>query len=180
MIGSRVTLRYARALFELARDKNLLEGVESDLNELVTVYRQDPRLAILFESPVIQRREKQKVIKTLFEKKIHPITFYFLNLLIEKKREELLLTVIQKFQEILDDHRNVVRGELITAYEFSDEQLKLLKEKLDRYTGKTVMITQILNPDLLGGFVIRIKDTVIDTSLKNQLARMREQLIAGG
>ena len=179
MVGTRVTLRYARALFELAEERKLLSKVEQDLTELLKVYETSPDFRAILESPVIQSSKKKDIFTELFKDKLNPLTFRFLILLVTKNRENFLQIIITRFMDLLDEAKGIIRGQLFTAYPFSDQQLTTLKKRLDKITEKNVVIEQKVEPELLGGFVIRMNDTVVDTSLKNNLAKLRARMISG-
>ena len=178
MIGSRVTRRYAKALFELAKEQHLLEQVESDMVGIRTTIEESPELSGLLQSPVIQTREKGRVLAALFKDKIQRLSSDFLNLLLDKNREELLPDIITYFLKYIDESKGILRGELRAAYPLSDEQKNALKDQLDRITGKNVVFREEIDSTLIGGFVVRMEDTVIDVSIKNQLNKMRDTLIS--
>jgi len=79
---------------------------------------------MMLVSPVIGADEKRRVLDNLFRKQLHPITFHFLNLLIDKKRENLLPIIINQFMKLLDEDRGILRGKLITAYKFTKTQMQ--------------------------------------------------------
>lgn len=176
---ARVSKRYAKALFELAREKNLLAETEESLRKVQDVYEATEEFQTLLESPVIQASEKRKVADQLFKEKIHPLAFQFISLLFEKNREVLLPQVISGFLVLLDEARGIIRGQLYTAHSFTDPQLEQLVKKMNTITGKNVIFEQRVDSGLLGGFVIRMNDKIIDSSLKNQLAKMRENMVSG-
>jgi F-type H+-transporting ATPase subunit delta len=178
VIQSRVTRRYANALFELAFEKNQVSEISDDLRKIQEVCTSSEDFIRLLDSPVIQVSEKKQVLSRLFEKRIHPLTFYFLELLLEKNRENLLPDTIKYFMRLVDDSQGIMRGELQTAYLLSEQQIEALKKRLDRITGKNVLLHQNINPDLLGGFMVKLDDTVIDTSIRNQLLKMRENFLS--
>ena len=86
--------------------------------------------------------------------------------------------MIEYFQHLLDEKNGIIRGQLQTAYPLNERQLDLLNKQLNRITGKTVVITERVDKELLGGFIVRMQDTVIDSSLKNQLFKLRENLLS--
>ncbi len=179
MIGTRVTRRYAKALFELAEEQKLLPEVEHDLISIKRISESSEEFGLILESPVIDVAEKKAVFARLFKDSVHPVTYRFLELLIEKNREDLLPVIIDRFLNLLDEARGIVRGQLFTAYPFTEQQLTALTRRLNKITGKEVVLHQSVKPELLGGFVIQMNDTVIDTSLKNQLNKLRERLVYG-
>ena len=132
---------------------------------------------IVIESAVEDLEVKKKIFAELFEGKVHALSFHFLNLLLEKNRESLLPEIIRLFLAILDESRGIVRCQLLTACPFTDIQLASLKNRLDRIIGKNVVLEQSVDEQLLGGFVVRMDDRVIDNSIINQLSQLRESLI---
>jgi F-type H+-transporting ATPase subunit delta len=178
VVGTRVSRRYARALFELAQEKNQLDRIAQDLKFLENIYHESKDFTVILDSPVIHNAEKKKIFADLFEAKVHALTSHFLNLLLEKNRESLLPGIIHLFMEILDESKGIVRGQLLTAYPFTDIQLESLKSRLDRLTGKNVVLQQSIEEQLLGGFIVRMDDKVIDNSILNQLSQLRENLIS--
>ncbi len=177
MFVSRATIRYAKALFELAREAKKLETIHSDLITIRQALEKSPDLQQVLDSPIIPKQEKADLLDQLFREQVDEHTMRFLQLLVEKNRESLLLFIIGRFQELLDEYRGIVRATLITAHPFDSDQKQALKKRLDRITGKDVQLKEVVEPDLLGGFVVRIKDTIIDVSLKNQLLKLRERLV---
>jgi F-type H+-transporting ATPase subunit delta len=177
VIGSRVTRRYAKALFELAQDKNILDAVENDLKMIMAAYQKSSELPLLLESPIIPTREKRVTFDKLFKQHVQQVTYDFLMLLLDKNREENLPEIIDHYMKSLDEYRGIVRGKLLTAHPFSESQKKALSAKLSEQTGKKILIEEEIDQSLIGGFVVRLEDTVIDTSLKNQLDKLRQNLI---
>jgi len=177
LIGSRVTRRYAKALFELAQEQQILEAVEADMTSIRSMIEKSKEISVLLQSPVIQAQEKRHVFAEIFKGKIHHLSYDFLNLLLDKGREELLPDIIIYFMKYIDESKGILRGELRAAYPLSSEQKKSLKNQLDRITGKNVVMKEQIDSTLIGGFVIRMEDTVIDTSIKNQLDKLRETLM---
>jgi F-type H+-transporting ATPase subunit delta len=177
LIGFRVTRRYAKALFHLAREQKVLEQVESDMANVREIAEESPEFSVLLQSPIIQVQEKRQIISEIFKGKIHQLSYDFLNLLLDKNREDLLSGIITHFLEYIDELRGILRGDLRAAYPLSDQQKESLKDQLDRITGKNVIINEQIDSTLIGGFVIKMEDTVIDASIKNQLNKLRETLL---
>ncbi len=177
MKGSRVAKRYAIALFEGAKEQQLLETVEEQLKVLDATYEEVEAFRQLIDSPVISNEEKLKVADQLFAKKLHPFVLNFLKLLIRKNREMLLPGIVDYFNELLDEHRGILRGVVYTVVPMTDEQLNALNERLNAMTGKTVVLTQQVDASLIGGFVVQIKDMVIDNSIRHQLEKLKERLV---
>ncbi|MBN2365785.1 MAG: ATP synthase F1 subunit delta [Calditrichaeota bacterium] len=177
---SRVVRRYARALFELAADENKLESVGEDLKQIQQMIAGSEELVEFLESPVIQTSDKKNFVREFLKNRIDSLTYNFIFFLLDKKREEYLPGIIGYFLKLLDESRGILRGQLISAHELTDEQLSSLKKQLDRYSGQDVVLEQQVDSGLLGGFIVRIGDTVIDTSIRNQLNKLRETMVSPG
>lgn len=177
MVRSRAARRYAQALFKEAKEKDRLEPVGQDLKQIEKIYQQSPEFRQLVSSPVIPEKVKKQSVTDAFKEMLDSVTFNFLILLVEKGREALLLDIINHFNRILDEHLGIVRGQVLSVVPLSDDHLEDLKRKLDVMMGKNVILTQERDESLLGGFVVKIDDRVIDASLRNQINRMGEYLI---
>lgn len=178
MTGSRVTRRYAKALFEAGQESNQIELIEKDLSSVKEVIEKSKDFSILLLSPVIGSAEKRKIFRQMFEKNLQPLSLDFLNLLLDKGREKILLDIIIHFFRLIDESRSILRGQLLSSHPFSAAQLQSLKKNLDRITGKNVQLDQQVDSSLIGGFVVRMDDTVIDTSIKSQLVKMKAYMIS--
>lgn len=177
MKRSRVAKRYAQALFELAEEEKKIDTIESDINLFDEVYRSVAEFRTLIDSPTISAEAKQKIFQAVLAEKIDLVSLHFMSVLFSKGREYILEDIISYFRGLLDDYRGIVRGEVQSVLRLSQAQMDELKEKLDKVTGENVVLSQSVNKDLLGGFIVKIQDTVIDASIKNQLEKLGEQLI---
>ena len=177
MKRSRVAKRYAKAIFEAALELKSLDQLEADFESLGKSYDESQEFRNLLNSPVVPNDTKSSVFAEIFEKRLSKAAFQFVSLLISKNREALLPQVIEDFRRLADQHRGIVRGSVHSVLPLSASQLKTLKSKMDKITGKDVVFTQEIDESLLGGVLVQIGDTVYDASLRNQLGKLRENLI---
>jgi len=163
-------------MFQAAVDKKQLDVIESDFNWVVKEFQEVDDFRKLIDSPVISNQNKVEVVTQVFKDRISEMLLKFLLLLIQKNRENLLPEIHMYFKEYLDEYRGIVRGTVYAAVPLSETQMQELKKFLDRKTGKNVILVQKIDENLIGGFVVQIKDIVIDSSIRGQLLRLKEQL----
>jgi len=176
---SRVANRYTKALFELAVEEKKIEIVRSDFDMIESVLKESGQFSELIHNPLIPASQKARLMQQIFENKLDRLTYNFLILLCNKKRSDLLPEIIKKFYQKLLDYQGVITGLVISSQPIAQEQLESIHKKVSAGTGRKVQLSQEIDQSLLGGFIIKIKDTVIDLSVKNQLSKLRNKLIFG-
>jgi F-type H+-transporting ATPase subunit delta len=175
---SRVAKRYAKALFQVAIEQNVLDNVKTDFEQVKSLLVESDEFKNFLENPLISEFEKSKVITALFKNKFSDLTYDFLQLLTKKKRSSILPDAAEEFNQLLLEHRNFVKGDLISAVDLSDEQTSKIKSNIEEATGKSVILKQHLDPKIIGGFIVKIEDIIIDNSIRFQLNKLRERLVA--
>jgi len=173
----RVAKRYAKALFGLAAEEKILETIETDVNMIDQVIAENEDLADMLGNPLINNQDKFSVLKEIFAKKINILSLNFLDLLARKKRLLILPDAIEAFNSMMLEYRNTVEAELVSAVELSDEQAGTIQEGIESITGKKLRLEKRLDPDIIGGFIVKVEDVVIDNSIRYQLAKLHEKLV---
>jgi F-type H+-transporting ATPase subunit delta len=176
---SRIANRYSKALFELALENNIVEEVRSDLEMIHKVCSDNPDFAQLLNNPLIEEKTRSAIFKELFEVNVNPLCYRFLQLLSRKRRSGFLLEMIDKYLERVLDHQGVLSCLLISSQQVEVDQVDKIKNRIEEMTAKTVVFRYRIDPSVIGGFIVKIKDTVIDLSIKTQLEKMRTQLVYG-
>ena len=176
---SRVAIRYSKALFELAVEQKLVEIIQHDLKMIGKVITENTELEGILTSPLIEEAAKVKILADLFEKTINGLTYRFLQLLSKKRRIGFLLEIIDHFNNSVLDYQGVLPAVLFSADKLSREHVDVIRAHIEKITGRTIQLTENLDPAIIGGFIVRIRDTIIDLSIKTQLDRLRTQLIHG-
>jgi F-type H+-transporting ATPase subunit delta len=174
---SRVAIRYSKALFELALEQELIEDVRSDLEMIQDVCTENPEFQQTLNNPLIEEKVKSKVLKELFETKVTPLTFKFLQLLSRKRRSGFLLEMIDNYLQRVLDHQGILSCLLISSGPVETDQIEAIKSRIEAMTDKSVIFSHQIDNSMIGGFIVKIKDTVIDLSIKTQLEKMRRQLL---
>jgi len=136
-------------------------------------------LGNLLLSPVIKNETKKSILSEIFKNKISEDSLNFINFIVEKNREYILDSIIEKFLEIRDEKLGVVRVEVKTSVDFTDEQKVKLKEKLENILNKKAFLNFITDKTIIGGFVAKVGDTVYDASIKHQLELLRKEFLQG-
>lgn len=171
---SRVGLRYATAILQGAGEE--LDTIAQDLEVVKKAIEMSHELGNLLKSPIVKGDDKIAILKQVFIGRISLKTLESLELLVRKGRSELIPAMIDEFQELLDKQNGVVNAEVRSAVELDAAQKAQIQARLERLVNKKVRLQTKVQPDLIGGMTARIGDTVIDHSIKHQLAKLRERL----
>lgn len=177
MRESRIARRYARALFNAALRIQAVGVVDEALQQLLNTLREQEPLRQLLFNPLIPRERKGQLVQETIGRRTHPLLAGLLGVLVTKRRERLLSEVAREFTELRDEHLGILRVRVTTAYPLDSQQEQTLRYSLERRTDKTVIMDVQIDPSLIGGIVVRIGDTVIDGSVRGQLARLRQYLL---
>ncbi|MEM1409473.1 MAG: F0F1 ATP synthase subunit delta [Pseudomonadota bacterium] len=174
---SEIAERYASAFFELAQDEGKVAAIEANLDALAAALTESADLKRLIASPAFSAHDKLSGVAAILEKsKAEPLTVNFGKLLAKNGRLPLLQSIITTFKAISAEARGEVSAEVVSAHPLSDEQTTDLKNQLRASTGKDIALDARIDPDLLGGLVVRVGSRMIDSSLKTKLARLRARL----
>ena len=170
---SKAIRRYSLALYEAALDADKLDEVAGDAENLTNLVKSSSDLRLFFQSPVINKEKKEKVISALFKEKISALTFDFIRLLVKNNRENLLVEIMDCYLEQKNNSEGIVKATVKTAVKIDDIEKKKITEKINSFTGMKSIPEFTTEKDLIGGFTIKVKDIVIDASIKRQLENLR-------
>ena len=172
-----MTRRYAGALFAAAKDAGVIDKVESDLGLVTYSLQTMPRLKEALEHPLIPAESKKEIATQVFRAEIQEITLHFIDLVIDKRREDILEDVEQEYVTLANEFRGVATVRVTSAVPLTPAESGELRAKLGEFTGKKVELELEEDPALIGGLVARIGDTVLDGSVKGYLASLRGELL---
>ena len=174
---SNISKRYARAFFEIATEEKQLESYFNELNQFASIIAQNKALSDFMANPVFDQASKKGVVKSIIGKlQLSTITISFLNLLVDKKRIDVLHDIVICYSQLMDDVLKKVRVNIKTAFPLSGNIQDYIISNLEKLTGRKVEVFIENDPSLLGGIVLGVGDTLYDGSIKNQLNNMRNLL----
>jgi len=173
--GIRASLagRYASALFDLASEQRQIDSVGKSLDALRQALLDSKEFAELVASPLVSRDAAGKAFVTLApELGLDPITTNFLGVLALNGRKNELRAVIRSYRRIAADHRGEATADVVTARPLNDDQLAALKNQLRSRAGREVNVDATVDPDILGGIVVKLGSQMIDASIRTKLNRL--------
>jgi F-type H+-transporting ATPase subunit delta len=179
MAHSRAARRYAAALMGAAEEIKVADAVTQDLLMVGATLRDSRELRLLVSSPIVPASKKAGAFKALFASRVSPQTMVFINLLIAKQREGILAETIEEYMKLRDIQMGVVNISVASAVDLTRKQEDALRGQLERLTGKKVRLHVALTPEIKGGLVVRVGDTVLDASIKRQLEILGERFARG-
>lgn len=166
--------RYARALFDLAKEQNAVTAVEADLKSLKTAIHESADLRRLIASPAFGADDKAKGINAIANAAgFHQTTKKFLGLVAANRRTSHLLAIVTSFEKLSADFRGVVSAEVVTAVPLSSAQSKGVAAALRQALGKDPEISTRVDPSILGGIKVRVGSRLFDASLKSKLDSLK-------
>ncbi len=166
--------RYAQALFDLAIEFKILEKVNSDVKLIGDVLSENRELRIIMNNPVIDTYKKIKILNSLFEKNIQELSMKFLRLITNKGREQYISYICDAFDEIYMEYKNILPVVFTTAQKADKKATDNISKKLKDVTNMNIDLTEEINEDIIGGFVVNFQDYQYDASIINQLNKLKK------
>ena len=169
--------RYAKALFAVGKENDAYEAYNETLQGVAGLYISTPEVADALTNPLYPIDVRQKVMASLIDSMgVDKVPANFLNLLVEKKRADILPEIAEEFRMMVDEEKNISHGSVTSAVELSDELQGKIKAALEKLTGKQVELSTSVDPSLIGGIVAKVGDLVLDGSIKTQLAGLKDSI----
>ena len=174
MVDSRAAARYVKSLLELAVDKNVLEEVHQDMLLFSKIVRENKQFELLLGSPVIKHDKKRDILQAMFKSKVNALTMSIFDILTKKNREPLLPAIAVQFHAAYNEYKQIGKATVTTAVPLDEAlraQIRVLVQQLSKKNN--VDLTENIDKNMIGGFVLNVGDRQIDASLKNKLKSLQ-------
>lgn len=176
-LTARIAEPYAQALMSLAQSQDLTDRFGEDISGLLTLIKESSDFNTFLASPVYKPEQKKAVLQQLLREQVHPYLLNFLQLLVDHRRIPMVQDIALQFQTLLRKLNQSVLAEVTSAVELSDEQKQSVREKVMAMTqARQVDLETKIDPELIGGVIIKVGSQVVDASLRGQLRRISLRL----
>jgi len=170
---------YARALFDIGVETGSVGQIYDDLHAVHNALNGlEPDLRTFFYLPRLRREDKRRILNLAFEGKVSRPMLGVLHVLVDKRRESLLDNIVDEFDRYKDANENRVQARVVSATKLDDDLLETLRSALEERTRKSVVLTETIDPEVLGGLRVNVGDRVLDGTLRRSLQDMRRNLAA--
>ncbi len=177
MNTGRISVRYAKALFDLANDSNVAKEVYEHSYAVSKTIDPTSDFYYILHNPVIVPSEKERILTSVLGNKVHPLLTSFIALMVKKRRESYIVNALLVFQKIYREHAGLVKVVVETPAELGIETKNSILEFVKKKFNKTPELEVRLMPELIGGFIVEVEGLLIDLSVSGQLARVRKALV---
>jgi ATP synthase F1 delta subunit len=166
---------YARALFEVALERGVLDMVREQLAQFVDALSADRQLEIFFVSPYFSTAEKKDGLARMIEG-AEETFMSFLETLVERQRMPEIFHIRARYEDMWDTEMRLLPVEVTSAVALDEATVRSIGERIGSGTGNKVQLTTVVDPDMLGGIVLRVGNVILDASIKNRLNQLRKQV----
>jgi F-type H+-transporting ATPase subunit delta len=176
MKGTKAASRYAKALLDLAIENNRLDSVVADMAYLMETSEDSSEFGTFLRSPIVNSEKKIAILNSIFGQ-FDEITTRFINLVTKNRREALLPAIAFSFDAQVKQHKGIVPVTLLSAAPINAETRAMIMKKISSSVKGELEITEKIDKDLIGGFIVRMGDTQIDASVSSQFNNLKQRLI---
>lgn len=176
MSDSIVAYRYAKSLIDLASEKGVVEEVNEDMTFFKQVSDDNRQFMKAMANPIVRHDAKLKVLKKVFEDNVSPITFSILTILTKKNRESLITSIADEYRKLYNQQKGIEVATVTTVEPLTDAQRAEFKALVAKATGKTAQLIEKTDETLIGGYVLTVGDSQVDTSIRRKLNDMKLSL----
>jgi len=191
MKNTRASERYAKSLLMLAIEKKILDKVKADVDlilksfedlkadvDLISKSFEDSReISNLYLSPIIPINHKLSITKKIFKGKVNEHTLNLLTNLVLRKRDNLIESILHKFDELYNAQMNIEESLITTTFDLDQKSLEVVKDFAEKITNKNISLVNNINKEIVGGFNLKIGDRMIDCTVSSKLKSLRKKLI---
>lgn len=177
MLSLKLSKRYSKGLYLAAQEINQTEKVYNEMKSLYALILNSIEFKFFFNCPILEVKKKKEIIQKLFFN-FSSITKKFIFLIIEKRRENHLEEIIKMFNQLYEKYNNIIQV-YITTFCFLDELTinKIINSsKLVKHNSK-IIINQVIDPSIIGGYILRVEDREIDSSVRSTLLNLKKKLM---
>ncbi|MDF1673754.1 MAG: ATP synthase F1 subunit delta [Vicingaceae bacterium] len=168
----KVASRYAKSLLGIAIEQNKLEELYSDMQLINSVCINNRELVLLLKSPIVKSDKKQTVVTEVFGKQVSKISNTFISLILSKKRESILADIAVAFIDAYKVYNNIITAHVTSAVELSKSQKEGIIKVLKSEGKDKVELIEVVNPEIIGGMILRVGDKQVDESIKRKLVNL--------
>ena len=177
MADQRVAARYAKSLLDLGKEMGTLESVKDDMDLLSKTMAESRELRLLLRNPIVKHDKKLAILTAIFQGKVSDLTLRFFTILTQKNRESALESMGSEFQVQYNAMQGIQMAQVTSATPLTPASRAELERLVTQQTGLTqVKLTEKVDPELIGGFILRVGDKQIDDSVRTSLRKMRISL----
>ena len=170
--------RYSLALFELSEENSLLNQIEVQASSMLNLINQSNDFSNLIKDPTINQEDLSKVISEIMQNnKFDTLFKNFLNFLIQKRRFFFIERILKSFIETCSRKRGELKAELRSAKNLSSEEITKITELLTKNFSSKIKLNYVYDESLIGGLVVQVGSTMVDTSIKNKLQQIENRMI---
>lgn len=178
MSDYRVANRYAKSLIELAQEKNMLEEVKNDMTLFHQTVADSRDLALMLKSPIVSHHEKGVILKKVFSDKVSELTSLFFDLICKKNREQVLFSISKHFLLQYNVVKGIQVATITTAVALSEAAKQKVVDAVKQATkANEVQLENLIDANIIGGYVLTINDKQVDDSIKGRLESLRAELV---
>lgn len=175
MKNPKLSSRYAKALYDFAGERNQIEEVFGDLQLFASTLKENRELQMLLRNPVVPPNQKHEIFESVFNGTLHEITYQFLDLLLKKRREPDLDSICDGLFHLYKQAHNIKTALIVTAQPLSDELRTKIVSLLTEQTRATIELKEVVDPYIIGGFVIQMDDFFLDSSILSKINKLRQE-----
>jgi F-type H+-transporting ATPase subunit delta len=166
---------YARALFEVAGERSVLDPVKEQLGQFADAMSANREMAIFFFSPYFSTEEKKDGLHRIIDG-ADPVFMNFLETLVERHRMPVIYRIRERYVQLWDRANKLLPVEITSAIELDDSTVASIGERIGAQTGERIELTRTVDPEILGGIVLRVGNFILDASIRNSLNQLRKQV----
>lgn len=174
MASAKLSRRYAKSLLGLVIEQGTADAAYNDMELILKACKESKELNSVLKSPIINADKKLAILKEVFGSTISPITMAFLELLTKKGREADVKDIADSFVSLYKEGKGIETATVFSASKLTDESRKKVLELVKAGTDKQVELVEQVDPSLIGGFILRVKDKQVDASISSKIREMRQ------
>ena len=167
---------YARSLFQVAREQDKLDVVRDELGQVSETLETNHDMRLFFFSPYFSTEEKREGLRSTIQG-ADPVTMNLLDVLVENHRLPVVPRIRREYERLWRDANDLLPVTVTSAVELDDAVVARIGEEIGRQTGRKVELTRTVDPSIVGGFIVRVGNSILDSSIKNRLENLRKQIV---
>jgi len=177
MAQTKVANRYAKSLLGLVAEKGNLEEAFNDMLLIKKTCSENRDLVVLLKSPVVNTEKKVSILTSIYEKNVSKVTMLFIALITKNRREGALPEIADAFVAQYKAMKGITPAVVTSASVLADDAKKKISDLVQKEVGGTVELEMEINPELIGGFILRIGDKQLDTSILSKIGDLRQEFM---